>query len=1293
MSTVTIPLSVITMPIPGSKNAPQRFKGNHVMVKPFLEHYDKLLAVNNVTQDSEQCYAILQYCSIPVREIIEGMASFITPDWTQLKSDILKYFDSALTEERFNEQDLISFIKDTRTLEIHSLETFRRYCRQFIRIGGWLLGKTKITADEYNKYFWLGLPKKLRYNLELALRYKTPTLDASKPYPCDDVTSAAEDFLRRDRFDAEETTIHRTARFMDEKFEELEDEEEDDERLDPPIAPARRISPPTVPVHPPAVARHDEPIRRTVSHPEARSTLRSLEKEQAAAQKQDEIEILVKKLNRMSLEDPEYNLLYFKAIKMDGDVKLVVRPPNLHPSQSSQTISPPRIYQNPNSSQQTQAPTFRPSSLTCYGCNTAGHGIRDCPDLLDLISNGRLIRDSNQRLVMPDGRPIRRQGPTETFVQAYHRMAGNAGNGINTTSSSIVEIPTHQSNFVYAERPSTESQVHAAQRQDKSTTLKRKEIFEGVVIPKPGPLSKQKDKENQPIPKVSHPVPAAVPTTIIPIEIQQPTFDPKDDDAIMEDITNTMPAKANATISTEKSKKTRGPAAQSTLMQATNPMDVVGRILNTPLTLPIGDVIGVSKDIATTLQDLIRTRRPNGALNPPAPPFQFKSNSASTNAVNPSFLARPRNFELIYFNVELNGELIPACLDTGSSISLVHPKVHQKCIRLPVDMNAKMNIITASGEKVELQGCVINVPLNVGGAVCYSDLWIQNEPCPFQLLLGRDWQKTNHIDILEPWNDNETYIVIKPDPGSNFRLKVHYLGSDAPSFHNSNITALDESQEAPDSAIFNEFDMPVHSYFYSGSNDDLSANQIHPSSPASVASSIPPMSPLPPPIIDPAINVPMPPPNETPPFESSNPSPLIDQISTSTFLEELAEAMSRPIPPYEGDEEFRFGETIGDLRRRIRDEERDSLMALLQNVSQQHHQDMTRFHLESDHAVNGHLGVDRFNNVYQDIYLLQANCQHQLSVGHFPIQVTGSAYVRFFPSPGVLTEIARQPTPDGDDSDTDFSSPVFQTPLNGDFERSPITLSPPPMPPLTHSSPSSLPSPQSSLETLSNDVTTVDPYATNINNDITWSTNGLGAMDGAMHDFDTGYHTEVNTPEMFPMFPDDDGLDSSAIRVESTFPNSQDEPGPHLHPSNHPSHGTMIIYRTSTGIIAGLATEHALTHDPPQSIHDHGIDGLTTSPHVMEKKGTTPANAPTMRMEESIHAPPYRSHPIILNLPNSPSPSPTLNFEINPLLFRAIQNIIPPPNYAFSFAEDDQAEEDTSLAIAAPIVPISQFFR
>jgi hypothetical protein len=139
MSTVTIPLSVITMPIPGSKNAPQRFKGNHVMVKPFLEHYDKLLAVNNVTQDSEQCYAILQYCSIPVREIIEGMASFITPDWTQLKSDILKYFDSALTEERFNEQDLISFIKDTRTLEIHSLETFRRYCRQFIRIGGWLL--------------------------------------------------------------------------------------------------------------------------------------------------------------------------------------------------------------------------------------------------------------------------------------------------------------------------------------------------------------------------------------------------------------------------------------------------------------------------------------------------------------------------------------------------------------------------------------------------------------------------------------------------------------------------------------------------------------------------------------------------------------------------------------------------------------------------------------------------------------------------------------------------------------------------------------------------------------------------------------------------------------------------------------------------------------------------------------------------------------------------------------------------------------------------------------------------
>ena len=53
--------SVVDMPIPGSRNAPRKFKGHCADVEVFLNHYEKLLAINTVSDEKEKCEAIRQH--------------------------------------------------------------------------------------------------------------------------------------------------------------------------------------------------------------------------------------------------------------------------------------------------------------------------------------------------------------------------------------------------------------------------------------------------------------------------------------------------------------------------------------------------------------------------------------------------------------------------------------------------------------------------------------------------------------------------------------------------------------------------------------------------------------------------------------------------------------------------------------------------------------------------------------------------------------------------------------------------------------------------------------------------------------------------------------------------------------------------------------------------------------------------------------------------------------------------------------------------------------------------------
>ena len=156
-----------SLPFPGTKNAPRKFKGGCTKVKPFFQHYERLLAQKQIQKDEEKIKNISQYCSREVREFVEGLGSFSGNDWDRFKTDIMKYYEAIKSSRRYRVTDLTNFVK--RTAEgkpFNGSAKWNTYFRNFIRISGYLVKHNRINENVQNTMFWIGIPLKTRRQFE-----------------------------------------------------------------------------------------------------------------------------------------------------------------------------------------------------------------------------------------------------------------------------------------------------------------------------------------------------------------------------------------------------------------------------------------------------------------------------------------------------------------------------------------------------------------------------------------------------------------------------------------------------------------------------------------------------------------------------------------------------------------------------------------------------------------------------------------------------------------------------------------------------------------------------------------------------------------------------------------------------------------------------------------------------------------------------------------------------------------------------------------------------------------------
>ena len=852
--TMTQPRGVADLPIIGTKGSPRKFKGRADEVEDFLRHYERLCTKYQITADNERVESITQYCSRQVREFLEGLRSYRTPNWAQFRKDFREFFNADLDERRFRIRDLVKFTDKSRhTNSIKALNVWRKYTRGFIRIAGWLRKKNKISQEEYNTYFWLGIPRKFRERLEQRLMSQTPTHDIAQPFEYDSIEKVAKSLLQRDRFDRDRLPSDDSD--MSDENEDVDNESDsesssssdsstqsDDESSDDEYSHRKRKS-----ARSKSRGRSREQKKKKVrfdksdSEEDSDKELKRLYRKTKGRKKTsskgsskkedptgDEVEELISQLNRMSLNDPAYATTYFRACRLSPLVQQIVPSPLARQS---------RMSTNPVSGGRDLPPhmdrtTYDPKDQgPCWGCGESTHPSFNCPEMFELEQK-RIVRRVGRRWTLPNGNPIPRHF-NETMAKAAIRLHSPQAHFVALHSAFIESdeedeqwmddyyCMDQESQMVYESAydsgDESDYEIYAAERPERISKIARKEKFDGVWVPARKKQLQKKAEATEKENEIPAPVPVPVPVkrkeflkpAQTPVEVKKPVvIDPNDSDAFMDDNFGPAPVKRkqpavkkdipspnkNPAIEREEGFRDRVPRI-SDLQLKTNWQGVMDKVLKAQVTMEVGEILGASKEMAHQVQE---------ALKPKSRPATAERSTKTTAAHSvtmdadkaTTLFARARG-SLIRLRMECDGRPINAIIDTGSQLNIANREAWKGALARPMNITRKIEMHDANGGKGMLTGFVPNVPLQCGEVETHASIFI-GERAPFDLLLGRPWQRGNYVSIDE--RRDGTYLLFKDKS-----LEVQYEILVTPEMHPHHDTEVDEYLASAHSGVFSSY--------------------------------------------------------------------------------------------------------------------------------------------------------------------------------------------------------------------------------------------------------------------------------------------------------------------------------------------------------------------------------------------------------------------------------------------------------------------------------------------------------
>ncbi|KAJ7070468.1 hypothetical protein C8F01DRAFT_1244205 [Mycena amicta] len=914
----------LDMPVPGSKEAPRTFRGKYHEVERFIRHLEHLFTKNRVVDEKERCTLLLDYCTTNVQNVIRTMEYFRVPRWAGLRREILRMFDAERTQHKYRPADVVNFAKEMTKKQLTSMTQWRRYSVKYNVVAGGPYAQGRLSEENYLCYFWLGIPKDLRTSLETRILQGRSLQDPSQ-YSMREINIAAEWHFRRTRA---ETLLLDATEFGFDEYNPDENSDSDSDASDSDSDYERR--------RPRKNKRSSSGARRT--H-EAKGKVRESKMIPSKSKvkftgNEEEIAGMIKQLNGMKIDDPDYASTYYKVLALDQTgiaSKCVKSPAGIQSSMTSPGFSRRTSYSSsalpPRPQESTIAPLSTPpvpSAATypnniplaeqeCFGCHGKGHRADRCDELNALIARGVLTRHpETRRIQWTSGAQVRRymgesilqavtratKGQTSSEVLLTFMDDSSAGTrrAVETfyqTIASVREGESDESDWTYLTIPKMvhfeedPGEVYEAERTIPSTRVARQATFKGVYPPaRPSstgiaPLSRtpprssprstsstlqpppppitvstpttlQDASKTSPLPSVTAKQPSVRPPTppkssikrvsadaeITPVDVRTPrTVDVGDEDEAMPMArpirTYDMPIardpvdpERRPTVSKQFEKEKIGPhraapARQSAISATVNRGDVTNRALDARIEVSLRELLEVSKDVRADFTDMIRVRNPKAVL--------ISMRKMSNESAVVGNYAWPRTDGiLIRVDMVTGDSTICAIIDTGSQLNVVRGEAARQKIKRVVDTTCVIKMNDANGGSGQLRGMIRGAEFFCGGLRTEADLWV-SEQAPFDLLLGRPWQRANKVSIDE--RREGTYLVFKDAVTGKPRFEMLASpaegGTEEPSVHYQSVTCLHVDKELTakntenpsNDAIENEFALSTASRQEHGSSE------------------------------------------------------------------------------------------------------------------------------------------------------------------------------------------------------------------------------------------------------------------------------------------------------------------------------------------------------------------------------------------------------------------------------------------------------------------------------------------
>ncbi|KAJ7232610.1 hypothetical protein B0H12DRAFT_1028944, partial [Mycena haematopus] len=761
--------TVLDMPLRNSREAPKTFKGKHAEVEYFIQHYDRLLIKYRVNNAYDQCECILDYCSSDVQAFIRASEHYQDRDWPKLRREILKCYDADRALTRYRPGDITVYTLKTKNKPIHNLSQWKKYYIRYKTMAGTLYGQGHVTKVNVDVYFWLGLHKDLRRTLENRILQSAPKRNSRNPYSMREINEAAEWYFRRNRA---ETMVVNTADYDiddDGGYYEVssEDEDSDDDSGDSDYELYRRRR----------REKKEKRRSRKEKEKEKEKAVRHSSKEESSERTIKptgtaiEVADLIRRLNKMTIDDAEYAPTYYSIMALDqtGHAINCISPPKLQggwrpngrprPStpnsreafKATLTTSPATYPNNIPLGERPETPAPNEPSSGCFGCGKDGHLAFNCPDIRELEQAGVVrIDEENRRIKMSNGAYIKRQaGENRAKRQAAPRVMLGLMDTAYSTAYYGVSKPYEGERW-----PEDERQVNAADRTIPSTRAARRLAFDGVHVPR-REKTREADAENPkaPSPK-KNPTPEKITANKIrdilsdvqPYDARHPRTNEEQDIEMKErpaekKIRPDPSYKENERADKFPSKPT---GRQSDIQSTVQLPKIVDRILDLELPITVREVLAASKEIRNGLQDTVRLKNVKAVLMGADSPLVAQWTWPRTDGV------------LIRIEMEICGRRVVAIVDTGSQLNVVRADIAALVLHRPVDMTRTTAMNDANGGRGELRGFIHDVELTCGGVPTSTGLWV-SQNAPFELLLGRPWQRNNLVTIDE--REEGTYLV------------------------------------------------------------------------------------------------------------------------------------------------------------------------------------------------------------------------------------------------------------------------------------------------------------------------------------------------------------------------------------------------------------------------------------------------------------------------------------------------------------------------------------------------------